>query len=103
MPVQMTSITRRVLLLLPTTTYRAEAFVSAARALGVEAVAASDRPSTLQAALPQHLLTLDFLKADVAAREVQELARRRPIDAVVPVDDLTTVVAAGPPRRRGPP
>jgi len=94
MPVQMTSITRRVLLLLPTTTYRAEAFVSAARELGVEVVAASDRPSTLQAELPEHLLTLDFLKPDVAAREVQELARRRPIDAVVPVDDLTTVVAA---------
>lgn len=84
----------RVLLLLPTTTYRTEAFLDAARQLGVEVVIASERANTLQEQFPENLLTLDFLKPDLAAREVAEFSRRRPIDAVVPVDDLTTVVGA---------
>jgi len=84
----------RLLLLIPTTTYRTEAFLEAARGLGVEVVVASERPNTLQDAFPQSLLTLDFQKPDLAAREAAEFARRYPIDAVVPVDDLTTVVGA---------
>jgi len=84
----------RLLLLIPTTTYRTEAFLEAARGLGVEVVVASERPNTLQDAFPQSLLTLDFQKPDLAAWEAAEFARRYPIDAVVPVDDLTTVVGA---------
>ncbi len=84
----------RLLLLIPTTTYRTEAFLEAARTLGVEVVVASDRPNVLQETFPEHLLTLDFQKPDVAAREVTEFARRYAFDAVVPVDDLTTVVGA---------
>lgn len=84
----------RLLLLIPTTTYRTEAFVEAAYRLGVEVVVASDRPNALQDALPDGLLTLDFSKPDVAAREIVEFARRHPIDGVVPVDDPTTVVGA---------
>jgi biotin carboxylase len=85
---------RRLLLLIPTTTYRTEDFLEAARSLGVEVVVASERPSTFQEAFPDGLLTLDLQKPDLAAREAVEFARRRPLDAVVPVDDLTTVVGA---------
>jgi len=84
----------RLLLLIPTTTYRTEAFVEAAHRLGVEVVVASDRPNALQHAVQEGLLTLNFLKPDVAARKVAEYARRHPIDGVVPVDDPTTVVGA---------
>lgn len=84
----------RVLLLLPTTTYRTEAFLGAARQLGVEVVIGSERANTLQEQFPENLLTLDFLKPDLVAREVAEFSGRRQIDAVVPVDDLTTVVGA---------
>jgi len=85
---------RRLLLLIPTTTYRTEAFLEAAHALGVEVVVGSDRPNVLQETFSDSLLTFDFLKPDAAAREVAEFARRRPLDAVIPVDDLTTVVGA---------
>ena len=85
---------RRLLLLIPTTSYRTEDFVAAAQKLGVDLVVASDRPSTFEEAFPDHLLTLDFANPDKAARTVVDLARRQPIDAVVPVDDLTTVVGA---------
>jgi biotin carboxylase len=84
----------RLLLLIPTSTYRTEDFVAAARKVGVDMVVASERPSTLEDAFPDHLLTLDFADPGKAARTVVELARRKPIHAVVPVDDLTTVVGA---------
>ena len=41
----------RLLLLIPTTTYRTEDFVEAAVKLGVDLVIASERPSTLSEAL----------------------------------------------------
>ena len=85
---------KRLLLLIPTTSYRTEDFVKAAETLGVDMVIASERPSTFEAEFPEHLLTLDFTNPDKAARTVAEFARRNPLDAVVPVDDLTTVVGA---------
>ncbi len=84
----------RLLLLLPTRTYRTEDFIDAARKLGVDLVCASERPSTLEELSPDSLLTLDFTDADSAAKAVAEWARRRPLDAVVGVDDLTATTAA---------
>jgi biotin carboxylase len=85
---------QRLLLLVPTTTYRTEDFVEAARALDVDLVIASDRPNVMAGEFPDHLLTLPFDDPDAAAREVRAYAARRPLDAVVPVDDATTVVAS---------
>jgi biotin carboxylase len=84
----------RVLLLLPTTTYRAPDFLEAARRLGVDVTVASEEPSTLEAWNPEGLLTLDFREPAASARRVAELAKRLPIDAVLGVDDDTTVAAA---------
>ena len=91
----------RLLLLIPTTTYRTEDFVAAAAKLDVELVVASERPNVLEAALPDNLLTLDFGEPLKAARTVAEFARRHPVDAVVPVDDRTTVVGAAIAERLG--
>ena len=90
----MPSPPERLLLLLPTTTYRTQAFVDAASKLGVDLVCASERPSTFEERAPDHLLTLDFHDPAAAAAQVARFAATRPIDAVVGVDDLTTVVAA---------
>jgi biotin carboxylase len=91
----------RLLLLIPTTTYRTEAFVRAAAKLDVEMVVASERPSVLEAALPDSLLTLDFEDPGKSARAVEEFARRHRVDGVVPVDDRTTVVGAAIAERLG--
>jgi biotin carboxylase len=91
----------RLLLLLPTTTYRTQDFLDAARRLGVDIVCASEEPSTLEAHAPDHLLTLDFADPDSAAAKVAALADRRPLDAVVGVDDLTAVAAAAIAERLG--
>ena len=50
----------RVLLLLPTTTYRTEAFLAAADRLGVEVTVASEQPNTFEHLNPSALLTLYF-------------------------------------------
>jgi len=84
----------RLLLLLPTTTYRTQAFVDAATKLGVDLVCAADRPNVFEADAPDHLVTLDFNDPAAAAARAAELHRRAPITAVVAVDDLTTVVAS---------
>jgi len=87
-------MTGRVLLLLPTSTYRTPDFMKAAESLGVEVVVASERPSTLERANPTGLLTLDFRDPEGAAGRAARFHRIAPFQAVVPVDDDTTVVAA---------
>ncbi len=84
----------RLLLLLPTTTYRAEAFLGAARKLKLDVVVGSKK-----AAVPGDLgdaafLPLNLHDLEEAVRSVVEFARTTPIDVVVGVDDHTTVVAA---------
>jgi len=91
----------RLLLLLPTRTYRTEAFIAAATRLGVELVCASERPSTLEELSPNSLVTLDFADPYGSAETIVRFARSRPIDAVVGVDDLTTVTAAAISQRLG--
>ena len=83
-----------MLLLLPTTTYRAKAFIDAALRIGVDVVAASERPSTLEGKNPAGLLTLDFADPEIAARQAFRFAEQFPVDAVIPVDEDTAVVAA---------
>jgi biotin carboxylase len=85
---------KRLLLLIPTTTYRTEDFMEAARRLDVDLVVAAERPNVMAGEFPDHLLTVPFDDPERAASELAEYARRRPIDAVVPVDDETTLVGA---------
>lgn len=84
----------RILLLLPTTTYRTHDFLKAAEGLGVEVVVASEKPSTMEALNPKTLVTLDFLDPEASADKVCRFAKESPFDAVIPVDEETAVVAA---------
>src|SRR5256712_2971587 len=84
----------RLLLLLPTVTYRTVAFVEAARRLGADLTVASERPSTFERANPTGLVTLDFADPTHAAAQAREFARAHPVHGVVAVDDDTAVVAA---------
>src|SRR5262247_4852681 len=85
---------QRLLLLIPTTTYRTEDFVEAARSLDVDLVIGSDRPNVMSGEFPDHLLTLPFSDPAAAMKELRRYVERRRLDAVVPVDDITTMVAA---------
>jgi biotin carboxylase len=84
----------RILLLLPTTTYRAPDFLAAAARMKVDVVAASEAPSAMASRHPESLVTLDLRDPEASARAALEYHKKYPIDAVVPVDDNTAIVAA---------
>ena len=84
----------RVLLLLPTRTYRAHDFMAAARRLGLEVVVGSERRQAFASLFPGGHLRLDFLKPCQAVRAIETFAQSYPLDAVVAVDDDGTLLAA---------
>src|SRR5213594_3468011 len=83
----------RLLLLLPATTYRAEAFLEAARKLKLDVVVGSKRAAMLDDLGDAVFIPLNLHDLDEAVRSAVEFARTAPIDVVVGVDDHTTVVA----------
>src|SRR5487761_2157050 len=84
---------KRLLLLGSPTTYRAEAFMDAARALDVEVVRGLDLPAQLADEWGAPLKT-DFNDLDAATRAISDYAREHPLDAIVPVDDSATLLAS---------
>ena len=86
---------RRVLLLIPTTTYRAEPFVEAARRLGVEVQVGSNRCHVLAELWPPAgSLVLRFDEPQQAAAAIVAQAESSPLDAILAVDDQATEIAA---------
>ena len=85
---------KRILLLLPTKTYRAKAFLSAASQLGVVVAIGSDQPQTLSELSPRKSLVINFNKPEKATEEIVAFAETHPIDAVVGVDDDTTILVS---------
>ncbi len=91
----------RLLLLLPTRTYRAEDFMKAAAALGADLTVGSEEVNALAAANPAGFLTLPFRDRDAAVALAADFAARHPLHSVVGVDDDTTVLAAAIAERLG--
>ncbi len=83
----------RVLLLLPTRTYRATDFLDAALKLNVEVVVASEEPATTADLSPRDTLVLDFRNPTTSSQTITEFAKTHPITAIVGVDDDTTMLA----------
>ena len=83
----------RVLLLLPTRTYRATDFLDAALKLNVEVVVASEEPATTADLSPRDTLVLGFHNPTAATQTITEYAETHPINAIVGVDDDTTMLA----------
>ena len=84
----------RVLLLIPTASYRAPDFMAAAGKLGLDVVVASDIEQPLADMYPGRWLTLPYRDADRGAAAVARYADRFPLDAVIAVDDPGTLLAA---------
>ena len=85
---------KHILLLLPTKTYRAEAFLSAASQLGVTVAIGSDQPQTLSELSPRKSFVIDFSKPEKATKAIVTFAQAHLIDAIVGVDDDTTVLVS---------
>jgi biotin carboxylase len=91
----------RVLLLLPTTSYRTPDFLVAAAKLDLDVTVASEEPSTMERLNPAGLLTLDFANLPACTESVAAFSAKRPVAAVVGVDERTVVAAAAVAARLG--
>jgi biotin carboxylase len=91
----------RVLLLLPTSTYRAPDFVRAAMRLGVEVVVGSDEMPVLLDGATERAVVVPLDDPEVAADLIVALDDRRGVDAVVAVDDRGVMAAAAAGARLG--
>ncbi len=84
---------QRVILLMSPATYRAGAFLSAAKRLGLEVVVGVDLPEQL--ADYWHVpLGVDFADPEASVRSIVEYAQSHPVAAVLAVDDGATELAA---------
>jgi biotin carboxylase len=91
----------RVLLLLPTSTYRAPDFVRAATRLGIEVVVGSDEMPMVMEKAGERAMVVPLDEPDAAAELIVALDDRRGVDAVVAVDDRGVMVAAAAGERLG--
>ncbi|MFQ5742306.1 MAG: ATP-grasp domain-containing protein [Acidobacteriota bacterium] len=85
---------KRVLLLLPTSSYRAHDFLAAAERVGAALVVGTNRKQALQDLAPGTTIALDFDDPVVAVATIIRFAESYPLAAVVGGDDETTELAA---------
>ncbi len=79
---------------LPTTTYRAEAFVEAAWRLGIALTVVSEEDSAFAAREPERVLTVDFRSLEEVRGLARAFAHHTRVDATFGVDDGTAIAAA---------
>lgn len=84
----------RVLLIVPSATYKAPDFLEAARRMGVDVVVGSPERHVLAGVMGDHSLTLPLEDPEAAVEAIVSHDGRLPIDAVVAVDDAGAVAAA---------
>src|SRR5262249_26466702 len=84
---------KRILLLMSPATYRANAFLQAAKSLNLEVIVGIDLPETL--ADYWHVpLGLDFARIEASVQTIVDFAQQHPLSAVLSVDDSATELAA---------
>ncbi len=89
----------RVMLLIPSASYRAPDFIAAASRLGVEVVVGTDRRNPLENAESGRLVALDYMQPEHGADQIEAFATLHPLDTIVAVDDGGTLLAAHAARR----
>ncbi len=84
----------RLLLLVPTTSYRVSDFLEAAHRLDVEVTVGSNQRQVLEKYSQGRTVTLDFRNLERGTKQVVDFARRFALRAIVATDEETTVLAA---------
>ncbi len=83
-----------LLLLLPSMSYRGEAFLEAANKVGVSLTIGGDAPPEFLKQALKSFIPLDLYNATTAVSAVVEFAKTSPIDVVLGVNDGTAVLAS---------
>lgn len=81
-----------IVVILPTSTYRASDFIEAADALGVDLIVASEEPAPFD--IGDRYIQIDCADAETAAEAIARLGDEIAIDGVVAADDQGVMVAA---------
>ena len=84
----------RILLLIPSRTYRTHDFMTAASRLDIEVVVGSEHRPALAGLMDGRHLRLDFEDVSGSTERIVAFAQARPLAAVVAVDDAGTLLAA---------
>ena len=85
---------RRVLLLIPSTSYRATDFLEAAARLDIDVVVGSDHRQVLEGYSKGRTLTVSFNRLEESVGQIVARAKRFPFTAIIGVDEETTLLAA---------
>src|SRR2546430_15717960 len=85
----------RVLLLIPSRTYRTHDFMTAASRLEVEVVVGSEHRPAVAGLMDGRHLRLDFENIDGSTDRIGVFAQAHPLSAVIAVGDAGTVLAPG--------
>ena len=91
----------RILLLLPTATYRAPDFLAAAAHLGVDVVVGSEHRQALSGSMGDRAVLVSLTDVAAAVDAIVALHRRSPLDAVLAVDDPGVAIASAAAARLG--
>ncbi len=84
----------RLLLVIPSTTYRTHDFMAAAGKLDIDLVVASNHNQAMSALIPDSTLALDFARLGEVRKRARLFAARKPIEVVLGVDDQSAYIAA---------
>src|ERR1019366_6649720 len=84
----------RILLLIPSRTYRTADFVEAARTLDVEVVIGTEERPALADVMGERWLALSLTDVASGRQAIVDYAHEHALDAVIPIDDGSTLVAA---------
>lgn len=84
----------RVLLLIPSRTYRTHDFMAAATRLDIEIVVGSEHRPALARLMEGRYLRLDFTDLSASTSRIVAFAGQHPLDAIVAVDDAGLPLAA---------
>ena len=84
---------KRLLLLVPSTTYRTTDFVRAATQLDVELVVGTEQSQSLEK-ISGGTQTFDFKNPVKGSEQIEAFSKKFPLDAIVAVDDGAVMLAA---------
>ena len=94
MPMNDAPATGRLLLLVPTTSYRIGDFLDAAERLGVDVAVGSDQRHVLEEFSQGGTVTIDFKDVQRGTSQIVAYGDDYPLAAIIGVDDETTLIAA---------
>jgi len=89
-----TPVTGRLLLLVPTTSYRIGDFLDAAERLGVDVAVGSDQRHVLEEFSQGGTVTIDFKDVERGTSQIVAYNGDYPLAAIIGTDDETTLIAA---------